>query len=65
TEQGLGTCWIGWFNSKALLKHLGLTRGYRAVALIALGYPAEELAPRTPRRKRLESIAFFNTPPKE
>lgn len=65
TEQGLGTCWIGWFNPKALLKHLGLKRGYRAVALIAVGYPAEELAPRTPRRKRLESIAFFNKPPNE
>lgn len=65
TEQGLATCWIGWFNPKALLRHLGLKRGYRAVALIAVGYPAEELGPRTPRRKPLEKIAFFNAPPNE
>ncbi len=65
TEQGLGTCWIGWFNQKALLKHLGLKRGYRAVALIALGYPAEELPERTPKRKPLTKIAFFNSPPQE
>ncbi len=23
-DQGLGTCWIGWYDGRALLKHLGL-----------------------------------------
>lgn len=61
TEQGLGTCWVGWFNSRALLRHLGLGRGYRAVALIAVGYPKDDLKPRTPKRKPLEEIAFWNS----
>lgn len=64
TEQGLGTCWVGWFDSRALLKHLGLGRGYRTVALIALGYPEEDLKPRVPKRKPLEEIAFWNSAPK-
>ncbi|NPV14408.1 hypothetical protein HPY86_05705 [candidate division WOR-3 bacterium] len=63
-EQGLGTCWIGWFDTRALLKHLKLGPGYRAVALIAVGYPAEELKLRTPKRKPIEEIAFWNTAPK-
>jgi nitroreductase len=62
-EQGLGTCWIGWFDSRALLRHLGLKRGYRAVALIAVGYPAEEKVRSSPKRKTLEQIAFWNSPP--
>ncbi len=63
-EQGLGTCWIGWFDSRALLRHFGLKRGYRAVALIAVGYPAEQLKPRTPKRKSAAEIAFYNSGPK-
>ncbi len=62
-EQGLGTCWIGWFDTRALLKHLGLKRGYRAVALIAVGYPAADVGERTPKRKPLDEIAFWNSPP--
>jgi nitroreductase len=64
TEQGLGTCWIGWFDSRALLRHLKLGRGYRAIALFAVGYPAEEQVRSEPRRKPLAEVAFFNTPPK-
>jgi len=63
-EQGLGTCWIGWFNARGLSKHLGLKGGYKPVCLIALGYPAEDQGPRTPRRKPLSEIAFFNSPPR-
>ncbi|MGQ9707759.1 MAG: nitroreductase family protein [bacterium] len=62
-EQGLGTCWIGWFNSRALLRHLGLKRGYRAVALIAVGYPVEDVRRSSPKRKPLEQIAFWNSAP--
>ncbi|MEO0080159.1 MAG: nitroreductase family protein [candidate division WOR-3 bacterium] len=66
-EQGLGTCWIGWFDSRALIRHLGLKgHGYRPVALIAVGYPASEgpgQETREPRRKPLSEIAFWNRPP--
>lgn len=64
TEQGLGTCWIGWFDSRALLRHLGLNRAvYRAICLIAVGYPAEDLTPRERKRKPLKEIVSWNCPP--
>jgi nitroreductase len=64
-EQGLGTCWIGWYDGRALLKHLGLRgRGYRPICLIALGYPAEDISLKDRPRKTLSDIAYFNTPPR-
>jgi len=64
-EQGLGTCWIGWFNGRALIKHLGLTgKGFTPVALIAVGYPAEEVSAKVRPRKPLSDIAFWNEPPR-
>ncbi|UCG41717.1 MAG: nitroreductase family protein [candidate division WOR-3 bacterium] len=64
TEQGLGTCWIGWFDSRALLRHLKLSRrAFRAVCLIAVGYPAGDLKPRERNRRPLEDIVCWNRPP--
>jgi len=64
-EQGLGTCWIGWYDGRALIKHLGLCgRGYRPVALIAVGYPASDVSPNERPRKSLAGIAFWNGPPR-
>jgi nitroreductase len=58
-ELGIGTCWIGWFNSKNARRFFNLKRNYRAVALIAMGYPENP-----PKRKRkmlsLEEIVRFN-----
>jgi len=63
-EQGLGTCWIGWFDSRACIRHLGLKgRGYKAVALFAVGYPAPDTRLREPRRKPLADVAFWNSRP--
>jgi nitroreductase len=63
-ELGLGTCWIGWFNSKALLRHLKLRRPfYRAVCLLAVGYPAEDLEPRDRKRRSLDDIVSWNRGP--
>ncbi len=64
-EQGLGTCWIGWYDARALIRHLGLRgRGYRPVALVALGYPASDLSPNERPRRPLSDIAFWNEPPR-
>lgn len=58
-EQGLSTCWIGWFNSRAVKKFLKIPRKYRLVAMLALGY-AEKRPPGDHIRKPLEEIAWFN-----
>jgi nitroreductase len=65
TEQGLGTCWVGWFDTRACVRHLGLRgSGYRAVALFAVGYPAPDIEPREPRRRPASEISFWNSPPR-
>lgn len=63
-EQGLGTCWIGWFNARAVSRLLGLRgRRLRPLALFAVGYPAPDFQPRAHRRKDLAEIAYWNRLP--
>jgi len=57
-EQGLGTCWLGWFDAKAAAKALGLGNGKKVEVLLSVGYPDETPAAR-PRRK-MEEFAAFN-----
>jgi len=59
-EQGLGTCWIGWFNSKAAAKALGLGAGKKVEVLISVGYPDESPSPRP--RKTKEEYSSYNKP---
>lgn len=59
-EQGLGTCWLGWFNAKAAAKALGLPSGKKIQVLVSVGYPAESPAART--RKNKEEFSSYNKP---
>lgn len=57
---GLGTCWIGVHHEEEELKKiLGAPEEIRIVAMVALGYPAEEKEPVTDR-KPLEDIVYRN-----
>lgn len=58
-ELGLGTCWIGWFNSRKARKVLNIPRKYKIVSLLSMGY-YEKKPGREKKRKRLEDIAWFN-----
>ncbi len=70
-EQGLGTCWIGWFDARACVRHLRLKgTGLRPVCLVAVGYPAgaepdadAEGAPARTNRRPPAEIAGFNCLP--
>lgn len=58
-ELGIGSCWIGWFDEKALKEELKIPKGKKIDIVIALGYPDEDkIVPRT--RKSLEEISSFN-----
>jgi len=56
-EQGLGTCWIGWFDAKAGAKALGLGSGKKIEVLLSVGYPDEAPAAR-PRRAAGDFSAY-------
>jgi len=65
TGEGLGTCWIGFFNEKEIREMLKIPSHLRVVALLALGYPREKLDILTKvahlirPRKKLEKIAYL------
>lgn len=45
TEQGLGTCWVGMFNSEEVKAALGLPENVRVTSLLPTGYAAEGVEP--------------------
>lgn len=53
--MGLGTCWIGAFVDDEVARVLQMPEGQRPVALIPVGYPAEDPAPR-PRMELSEIV---------
>lgn len=56
---GLGTCWVGAFDPEAVKMVLRTPEGVEPEAIIALGYPAEELE--APLRKTIDQFTFFET----
>jgi len=60
-EQGLGTCWLGWFDARRAAKALGLPAGLKVEIMLSVGYADEAPPPR--RRKTLEEISSFNLNP--
>ena len=53
----LGTCWIGAFYEEKVREILGVPQAIRIVALLPLGYPAEEPGPRA--RKSLDEVVAW------
>jgi nitroreductase len=58
-ELGIGSCWIGWFDEKALKEELKISKGKKIDIVIALGFPAEDkLVPKV--RRSLQEMSSFN-----
>lgn len=53
-EKGLGTCWIGAFDGKAIGQYLEVPEGKVVTACMTLGYPAE--TPGSRHRKEGEEL---------
>ncbi len=43
TQEGLGICWLGWFDQKEVKKVLGLSKKDRIDIIISVGYPEDLL----------------------
>lgn len=55
-NQGLGTCWIGWFDEDKVRSILEVPENIRVVAMTPLGYPAA--LPGDRGRRPLEEMVF-------
>ncbi|MBU0703997.1 MAG: nitroreductase family protein [Chloroflexi bacterium] len=55
---GLGTCWLGGLDRKAIAAVLKLPDHFEVVGLLTVGFPAEE--PETKSRKPLAEIAHYD-----
>ena len=58
-EMGLGTCWLGWFDEKAVKKVLGLPKSTKVDVMISLGYPDEDLPYKKRIRKSLDEMRRY------
>ena len=56
-NQGLGACWTGFFSQEDVRPVLGLPEDKFVVAIIPIGYPAENPNPRM--RKSLDEIVRY------
>jgi len=60
-ELGLGTCWIGWFNERAVKQVLNIPQYKKIDILIALGYYDKAKIGPDHGREPMDKIAAFNT----
>ncbi len=57
-EDGIASCWIGWFDEGAVKRRLGIPRGRKVDMLICLGHAADETL-RPKNRKPLDEIRRY------
>ena len=57
-ELGLGCCWLGWFDEKAVKKVLDLPRSTKIDVIFSLGYPADKSI-RPKNRKSLDEVRRY------
>jgi len=60
-ELGLGTCWIGWFNEKAVKSVLGIPNEKKIDVMIALGHHEKQKMESEPKRYPIEELVSFNS----
>lgn len=60
TEEGLGTCMLGWFNEKPIKKLLGIPKNKRIGLLISLGYEPDDYRQRKKIRKERTKLVSYN-----
>jgi len=60
TEEGLGTCILGWFNEKGVKKLLNIPQSKRVELIITMGYPeSNQIRPK--KRRPIDQIRIYNS----
>ncbi len=57
-EQGLGSCWVAFFQRDALVRELSIPQDTIPVALLPVGYPAADALPAPPHANHKPAAAF-------
>ncbi|MBM4104050.1 MAG: hypothetical protein FJ263_08365, partial [Planctomycetes bacterium] len=57
-EEGLGTCMLGWFNEKKVMKLFSVPKFKRIELVISVGYSADEKTPRKNRKTTDEMVSY-------
>ena len=60
TAEGLGTCWIGWFDEEKIKEALDIPKSYRVLGLTPLGYPLKQKGI-VEERNSLEKIVHYDS----
>lgn len=55
-DEGIGSCWVGVFNSDEVKKALGLPENIRVTALMPMGYADMEAGPRHSQYREREDV---------
>ena len=58
TELGLGTCWIGSFETQKVRTILAVPDDIEIIELMTVGYPADK--PKQPNRESVEKIVCYD-----
>ncbi len=56
--QGLGTCWVAWFDEDTARSACNVPAEYKVVAMTPVGFPAKEPQPRP--RMELEEMVYLD-----
>jgi nitroreductase len=57
-DEGLGTCWVGWFEREPVRRILGIPESKEVPILVPIGYPDE--SPEARPRKPLEELIMVD-----
>jgi len=60
TEEGLGTCMLGWFNEKPIQKLLNIPSKRKIGLVITLGYEPDDYKMRMKIRKETGKVVSYN-----
>lgn len=59
TNEGLGTCWVGWFEREPVKEILGIPESKEAAILVPIGFPDE--SPDARPRKSLDELIMVDS----
>lgn len=59
TQLGLGTCWVGAFDTKVAKEFVPSEEGLEAVAFTPIGYANSDIARRNKVRENLEDLVIY------